>query len=68
MLSTPNVGWSRITIGEWADRCSYLDDVPFMLLEAIAEAAKTLGLDSGSIAKVCQGKRKSCGGFIWKEK
>ena len=33
-----------------------------------AEAAKTLGLDSGSIAKVCQGKRKSCGGFIWKEK
>lgn len=32
-----------------------------------AEAAKTLNLDSGSIAKVCQGKRKTCGGFIWKE-
>ena len=33
-----------------------------------AEAAKSLNLDSGSIAKVCQGKRKTCGGFIWKEK
>lgn len=32
-----------------------------------AEAAKTLNLDSGSIAKVCKGKRKTCGGFIWKE-
>lgn len=32
-----------------------------------AEAAKELSLDSGSIAKVCQGKRKTCGGFIWKE-
>ena len=33
-----------------------------------AEAAKSLNLDSGSIAKVCQGKRKTCGGFIWREK
>ena len=40
MLSTPNVGWSRITIGEWSDRCSYLDDVPFMLLEAIEESCR----------------------------
>ena len=32
-----------------------------------AEAAKELSLDSGSIAKVCQGKRKTCGSFIWKE-
>ena len=32
-----------------------------------AEAAKSLKLDSGSIAKVCQGQRKTCGGFIWKE-
>ena len=31
------------------------------------EAANLLHLDSGSIAKVCQGKRKTCGGFIWKE-
>lgn len=33
-----------------------------------AEAAKELSLDSGSIAKVCQGKRKTCGGYIWIEK
>ena len=33
-----------------------------------AEAAKSLNLDSGSITKVCQGKRKTCGGFIWREK
>ena len=32
-----------------------------------AEAAKELNLDSGSIAKVCKGQRKTCGGFIWKE-
>lgn len=32
-----------------------------------AQAAKELNLDSGSISKVCQGKRKTCGGFIWKE-
>ena len=32
-----------------------------------AEAAKSLNLDSGSITKVCQGKRKTCGGFIWRE-
>lgn len=31
------------------------------------EAANSLKLDSGSIAKVCKGKRKTCGGFIWKE-
>ena len=31
------------------------------------EAADLLHLDDGSIAKVCKGKRKTCGGFIWKE-
>ena len=35
MLSKPVHGWSEITIGDWSDRCSYIDDVPFMLLEAI---------------------------------
>lgn len=30
------------------------------------DAAKQLGLDSSSIYKVCQGKGKTCGGFIWK--
>lgn len=31
-------------------------------------AAETLGLDSSSITKVCKGKRKTAGGFIWKYK
>lgn len=40
MLKTPWAGWSKITIGEWSDRCSYLDDVPFMLLEAMEESCR----------------------------
>lgn len=35
MLRTPKYGWSEITIGNWYDRCSYLDDVPYRLLEAV---------------------------------
>lgn len=35
MLATPEFGWSEITIGDWHDRCSYVDDVPYMLLEAV---------------------------------
>ena len=35
MLKTPQYGWSEITIGSWHDRCSYLDDVPYRLLEAV---------------------------------
>lgn len=41
MLSTPIAGWSRIIIGEWSDRCSYVDDVPFLLLEGVEEALRT---------------------------
>ena len=33
-----------------------------------ADAAKQCKLDSGSISKVCQGKRKTCGGYRWEEK
>lgn len=40
MLSKPVHGWSDITIGDWSDRCSYIDDVPFMLLEAIEESCR----------------------------
>jgi len=40
MLSKPEFGWSRITIGDWSDRCSYIDDVPFMLLEAMEESCR----------------------------
>lgn len=42
MLSTPIHGWSNITIGNWSDRCSYLDDVPFDLLEAIKHLYETV--------------------------
>lgn len=35
MLKKPDAGWSEITIGDWTDRCSYLDDVPIMLLGAV---------------------------------
>lgn len=41
MLDKPEYGWSHITIGEWSDRCSYLDDVPYMLLEALEESCRT---------------------------
>ena len=33
MLSTPKYGWATIKIGDWHDRCSYLDDVPLLLLD-----------------------------------
>lgn len=35
MLSKPEYGWSNITIRDWSDRCSYIDDIPVMLLDAI---------------------------------
>lgn len=41
MLDKPEYGWSHISIGEWSDRCSYLDDVPYMLLEALEESCRT---------------------------
>lgn len=41
MLKEPKHGWSQITIGSWSDRCSYLDDVPFLLLEGIEEVCRT---------------------------
>jgi hypothetical protein len=41
MLKTPWCGWSEITIGNWHDRCSYLDDVPYRLLEAVDHVNRT---------------------------
>ena len=35
MLDTPKHGWSNISIGSWHDRCSYLDDMPVVLLNAL---------------------------------
>ena len=41
MLSEPKHGWSAITIGNWTDRCSYLDDVPFLLLKGLEKSCRT---------------------------
>ena len=41
MLSTPEHGWSNITIGDWSDRCSYLDDVPYLLVDALESVYRT---------------------------
>ena len=41
MLKSPSAGWSRITIGDLSDRCSYLDDVPYLLLEGVEEVFRT---------------------------
>lgn len=35
---------------------------------SIIEASNKLKIDSGTISKVCKGKKKSAGGFIWKYK
>ena len=40
MLDTPEHGWSHITIGDWSDRCSYLDNVPEKLCDALKEAIR----------------------------
>ena len=34
--------------------------------KSVAEASKLTGCNRSSIAKVCRGERKSCGGFKWK--
>jgi hypothetical protein len=41
MLEKPIHGWSHISIASWNDRCSYLDDVPVMLFEALEQAVAT---------------------------
>jgi len=33
---------------------------------SILDASKALGIDSSGISKVCKGKRKTTGGFVWK--
>ena len=38
MLLKPKYGWSRLEIGSWSDRISYLDDAAFMLLETIIKS------------------------------
>lgn len=41
MLDTPKYGWNHVSIGSWNDRCSYLDDVPMELLEAMKQFRTT---------------------------
>jgi group I intron endonuclease len=33
---------------------------------SVSEGAKLTGYNKSSIAKVCRGERKSCGGYLWK--
>lgn len=40
--------------------------VELQTYNSLAEAAKSNGCDSSSISKVCNGKKKSCGGYKWR--
>lgn len=37
MLTKPDCGWADITIGAFCDRCSYVQNVPSELLDALIE-------------------------------
>ena len=41
MLKTPYGGWSEIKIGNWSDRCSYLDDIPWMIYDSLMQVLTT---------------------------
>lgn len=41
MLKFDGAGWGTISISDWSDRCSYMDDVPYALLEAAEETIRT---------------------------
>ena len=45
-----------------------IDDVFIKEWNSIDEACRALSLHSSNIHKVCNGKRKTCGGFHWKYK
>ena len=40
MIELSSGCWARLSIGEWRDRLSYLDDVPFDLLNAMIEGCQ----------------------------
>jgi hypothetical protein len=44
------------------------DGIFIKLYSSLSEASKENNIDTGSIAHVCKGQRKSSGGFIWKYK
>jgi hypothetical protein len=41
MLETPKNGWSTLSLGTFSDRVSDLDDVPFLLLDALIRVLET---------------------------
>ena len=41
MLTMSKYGWGKIMIGTFSERCSYIDDVPFMLLKGFEESCRT---------------------------
>ena len=43
-----------------------INNSEFTIWNSIIEAANTLGIDRGSITKVCKNQRKTCGGFKWR--
>jgi len=45
-----------------------LDDIFIKEWNSLDEASRTLSLHSSNIFKVCNGERKTCGGFHWKYK
>lgn len=45
-----------------------VDGIYIQSFPSCREAGRILGLDSSSIVKVIKGKRKTCGGFVFKEK
>lgn len=40
MLNTPKNGWAGIHIGKWEDRCSYIDNVPNVLLDGMIRSCR----------------------------
>jgi len=41
MLESPKYGWSKLSIGDkWSERVSYLDDVPYMLIDAVESVVR----------------------------
>lgn len=48
MLSYPHAGWAEIQIGEWRGPCSYIEEIPNILLQALTSALlkkKTIAVD-----------------------
>jgi group I intron endonuclease len=49
-------------------QCSLLSGIKIKTFNSVANASRKTGINKTSIAKVCRGERKSCGGYLWKFK